>query len=409
MKTKRVGMYRPKYTKKNTNNKSKDHTKKTIKHKTIKRRTYNQYKQKNLARNWIDDFVHGEETVLGGGKNNKRTAGTGTQNYPNFNKSTQSTVKKSTVKKSTVKKSVGVVTPPEVTPPEVTPPEITKPEVSPPEVTPPEVSPPEVTKPEITKPEVSPPEVTPPEITKPEVTIPNQTEVDNGNNRYDICPSRDKTPHQPVNRSDYLKETLIFHPDKNTGCIDSANEKFLQLSKMEELRKNSTETNDVTQPNSISSSRNSEEPVTDNTTEIPITNTFENTSLDTDDEKGSSLQKKIPVDDKTLNPSAPDTNPEIDNNDNNSGIGKFDVSISYPNGLTGTPIVNLTGTQGGDTDAVFGAIAQETGAPSSQTLSKVNGGKYNRRKKPNRTNKHKRVKNHNPQFNTTMKIRNKKL
>jgi hypothetical protein len=102
MKTKRIGMYRPKYTKKNTKNNSNMPTKKTVKHKTIKRRTYNQHKPKNLSRNWIDDFLYEEENVLRGGKNTKRTNGSGNQNYPTFNKSLQSNVKKSTVKKSNV-------------------------------------------------------------------------------------------------------------------------------------------------------------------------------------------------------------------------------------------------------------------------------------------------------------------
>ena len=49
---------------------------------------------------------------------------------------------------------------------------------------------------------------------------------DNDNNKDNSCPSRDKTPHPPVDKSDYRKELLIFHPDKNTGCPDDAEKKF---------------------------------------------------------------------------------------------------------------------------------------------------------------------------------------
>ena len=392
MKTKRIVVYRPKYTKKNTNN-SKMPTKKTVKHKTIKRRTYNKHKPKNLARNWIDDFLYEEETVFGGGKNNKRTDGAGTKNYPNFNKSLQSNVKKSTVKKVSVKKSTSEIIP-------------VKPSPNPSEVATPNPS--EVATP-------NPSEVATPNPS--EVATPNPSEVatdktikeDTEKNKDNICPSRDKTPHQPLDRSDYLKESLIFHPDENKGCVDSANEKFLQLSKMEELRNNSTETNDITQSNSIVSTGNSEEPVADNTAAIPVTDARENPRLDTDIEK-------ISVDNNTLKTPEPNTTNETGHN--NSGIGKFDVSISYPNGLDDSPIVNLTGKQGGDTDAVFGAIAQESGTPSSdaqtiqsiapatQSLSKLKGGKSNRRKKNNQTKKHKKGTN---KLNKSLKLRNKKL
>ena len=63
------------------------------------------------------------------------------------------------------------------------------------------------------------------------------------------CPSRDKTPHPPVDKSDYRKEILIFHPDKNPGCSDAANEKFVKLAEMEELRKNRRESNSIDKSN----------------------------------------------------------------------------------------------------------------------------------------------------------------
>ena len=202
-----------------------------------------------------------------------------------------------------------------------------------------------------------------------------------------------------MNKSDYRKETLIFHPDKNKGCSDSANEKFLKLTEMEELRNNPKTSNNITQPNSNYSIDNAEETVTDNAGIIPITNTPA-TKLSTDIETSSSIKKKITENDTILKPAELSTTKETDYN--NSSIGKFDVSISYPNGLSGSPIVNLIGTQGGDTDAVFGAISQESETPP---LSKVGGGKSRSLKKNNQSKKPKKHKKHKKHKNNTMKHR----
>jgi hypothetical protein len=43
------------------------------------------------------------------------------------------------------------------------------------------------------------------------------------------CPSHNKTPIKCNSRSDYLKQSLLFHPDKNLGCKDAATEKFKKL------------------------------------------------------------------------------------------------------------------------------------------------------------------------------------
>ena len=43
------------------------------------------------------------------------------------------------------------------------------------------------------------------------------------------CPSRDKTPST---QKDYKDQLLIFHPDKNRGCIEDATEKFKFLQQI---------------------------------------------------------------------------------------------------------------------------------------------------------------------------------
>ena len=312
MKTKRVGMYRPKHTKKNTNNKSKMLTKNTFKHKTLKRRPYNENKTKNVRRNWIDDFIYDEENVLGGGKKNKRTDGAGKQNYPTFNESLKSNVKKSTVKKSNGKKSAAKVATPAVTTPTA------------------EVIPTATT----TTAEVAP-------------TVTTST--------AEVAPT-------------VTTSTAEVAPTVTTSTAEVA--PTVTTTTAEVARAEVTPAAEVT----------AEEPVTDNASTIPITN--------------------------APNPDELSTTKETDYN--NSSIGKFDVSISYPNGLSGSPIVNLIGTQGGDTDAVFGAISKESETPSSQTqttqdLSKVIGGKSRSRKKNNQSKKPKKHKNTGK--NKTMKHR----
>jgi DnaJ-class molecular chaperone len=46
------------------------------------------------------------------------------------------------------------------------------------------------------------------------------------------CPSRDENP---TDLKPYREQTLIFHPDKNPKCKESANIKFLQLKKIFEI------------------------------------------------------------------------------------------------------------------------------------------------------------------------------
>jgi hypothetical protein len=43
------------------------------------------------------------------------------------------------------------------------------------------------------------------------------------------CPSHNKEPIMCKSRNDYLKQSLIFHPDKNVNCKDEATEKFKKL------------------------------------------------------------------------------------------------------------------------------------------------------------------------------------
>ena len=43
------------------------------------------------------------------------------------------------------------------------------------------------------------------------------------------CPSGGKEPVDCTNKKDYLKQTLIFHPDKNPGCTEVSTLKFQAL------------------------------------------------------------------------------------------------------------------------------------------------------------------------------------
>jgi len=43
------------------------------------------------------------------------------------------------------------------------------------------------------------------------------------------CPSRDNEPIDCIVKKDYLKQTLLFHPDKNPTCIGEATRKFQDL------------------------------------------------------------------------------------------------------------------------------------------------------------------------------------
>jgi len=46
------------------------------------------------------------------------------------------------------------------------------------------------------------------------------------------CPSHNKRPKKCKTKSDYLKQSLLFHPDKNTGCIKNATKKFQKLKEL---------------------------------------------------------------------------------------------------------------------------------------------------------------------------------
>ena len=48
------------------------------------------------------------------------------------------------------------------------------------------------------------------------------------------CKSKDKEPTKPVDKQDFLDQTRIFHPDKNSDCVEEANEKFIRLQKLYE-------------------------------------------------------------------------------------------------------------------------------------------------------------------------------
>jgi hypothetical protein len=61
---------------------------------------------------------------------------------------------------------------------------------------------------------------------------PNQQDTNTGVRfEEDVlnCPSANKYPKKCTSRSDYLKQALIFHPDKNHGCTGNATEKFKVL------------------------------------------------------------------------------------------------------------------------------------------------------------------------------------
>ena len=46
------------------------------------------------------------------------------------------------------------------------------------------------------------------------------------------CPSSNKRPYRCADKRDYLSQSRIYHPDKNSGCRDSATEKFQALNNM---------------------------------------------------------------------------------------------------------------------------------------------------------------------------------
>ena len=69
------------------------------------------------------------------------------------------------------------------------------------------------------------------------------------------CKSKDKEPTKPVDKKDYLDQTRIFHPDKNSDCPEEAHKKFVRLQKLYEeddkdvIRNNEEDDKDVIRNN----------------------------------------------------------------------------------------------------------------------------------------------------------------
>lgn len=62
------------------------------------------------------------------------------------------------------------------------------------------------------------------------VEINKEEKEEDTNNKK--CPSKNKEPISCKDKKDYLKQTLIFHPDKNTDCQDEATFKFQKLQEV---------------------------------------------------------------------------------------------------------------------------------------------------------------------------------
>jgi nitrogen regulatory protein PII-like uncharacterized protein len=61
----------------------------------------------------------------------------------------------------------------------------------------------------------------------------NKTEIDDATPKnIFMCPSNNETPVYCNTREDYLRQSRIFHPDKNKGCIDDATIKFQILENL---------------------------------------------------------------------------------------------------------------------------------------------------------------------------------
>ena len=60
-------------------------------------------------------------------------------------------------------------------------------------------------------------------------SIPQNTvEIQKDASNYG-CPSQGMEPVDCSEKKDYIKQTLIFHPDKNPKCIEDAKSKFQAL------------------------------------------------------------------------------------------------------------------------------------------------------------------------------------
>jgi hypothetical protein len=61
----------------------------------------------------------------------------------------------------------------------------------------------------------------------------NKTEIDDDTSKnIFMCPSNNETPVYCNTREDYLRQSRIFHPDKNKGCIADATIKFQILENL---------------------------------------------------------------------------------------------------------------------------------------------------------------------------------
>jgi hypothetical protein len=63
----------------------------------------------------------------------------------------------------------------------------------------------------------------------PRAPTPTPTPTEHTTAKDSNCPSHNKNPIKCDTKNDYLKQVLIFHPDKNTGCVADSTEKFKQL------------------------------------------------------------------------------------------------------------------------------------------------------------------------------------
>ena len=214
------------------------------------------------------------------------------------------------------------------------------------------------------------------------VDIRNTKEDANDDKTY--CPSRNLTPRIPkgdslsAKKKDYRKQSLVFSPDKNIGCVKQSTDKVVVLNKYWE---------DI---------QNEEDKGTEINASIPtpmlMSNTVEsNASIDT----------------------LPQHKDEQPIEGNLFDIASFGIDIRYPNGIKESPIVNLIGNSGGTTDAVLSAM--EIQSKQSKKIPDINndkstspaieskGGKLRRGKKLQKTQKPKKI------YNKSMKRKKVKL
>ena len=216
------------------------------------------------------------------------------------------------------------------------------------------------------------------------------TKVDIRNTKEDAnddkpnCPSRNLTPRIPkgdslsAKKKDYRKQSLVFSPDKNIGCVKQSTDKVVVLNKYWE---------DI---------QNEEDKGTEINASIPTPMLMSNT-----------VESNANID--TL----PQHKDEQPIEGNLFDIASFGIDIRYPNGIKESPIVNLIGNSGGTTDAVLSAM--EIQSKQSKKIPDINndkstshaieskGGKLRRGKKLQKTQKPKKI------YNKSMKRKKVKL